>query len=599
MNEVLYGVLIAVGLVAAASLIAGLVGRRVARTPECRECGFSLEGLVLAGVPASAAKPGTSLQLSEEPSGELAPHTSPVNPAVRCPECGGSLVGRGAIRVSGRRRSRPRVARASVVLMLVVGILLADRHAKTQPGGWYTFVPSWVLVRVVPLPTLDVQNLAGKELALRLQGGAPGRPRTLLAEKHRVKLVERLTAQMPLGASPTRESIRKANIEAFTRVLRPESSPALTGPVWEAMLATEPDAFDNSSLDETFQVVNRYADYSHHHKEVRRWFLDRLDSIGSVASLYRCAASSELLRVVVRSQDDAIRVARAFLQPSVRQSFMSSAPGDEIEFQIDWGPVSDCLDPRNPRELPFWILSSQAWFGSGGFGSGGFGGRETVPPAEGLHATPLFMNAFGIYEGPSRDTLFRVAAPLTDGDHVINLLVVLTVPVGDHSVTLDFPLALEAQVVEAQPPTRTVDLAADADAFLCGPITISPRVAREGDRPWPEASVVRVQDLIAQRLRHTRDVAVALRDADHPERSWEIMRFMWMPTDYTDLAELNRRSFESVVTPSIPRDVSRVEVLVTPLDQGVPAGKAVSAGVVDLTHGDPVIVPPETPTIKE
>lgn len=138
------------------ALLLGRRGRRIDTHPICRRCGYDLHGL---------DKPRV------------------------CPECGGELTHRRAMRVGNRRR-RPVVAWAGVLLMLVSGVGLGVVGYERAAGiDWMSNKPVWVLRWEIDYRGPSASAAALEEMFGRYKAGQ------LNAEQVREMVADALAAQ--------------------------------------------------------------------------------------------------------------------------------------------------------------------------------------------------------------------------------------------------------------------------------------------------------------------------------------------------------------------------------------------------------------------
>jgi hypothetical protein len=153
---IVLAVLLALLLVGAALLCAGIIGRRTDDHPVCRRCGFDLVGSVLA-------------------------------PESVCPECGGG-VGTKALRRTGnrqRRRGMMLTGAGLIVSALLILVPTAVLPLLSQP----TSKPTWWLLVEAELGTDELRQAAARELYTRhtigkLEAEDAKRLITIAAEVH-------------------------------------------------------------------------------------------------------------------------------------------------------------------------------------------------------------------------------------------------------------------------------------------------------------------------------------------------------------------------------------------------------------------------------
>jgi hypothetical protein len=119
--------------------IAGMRGRRVGDHPVCRKCGFDLRGRA----------------------------TSSTN----CPECGADITAAGAIAIGDRRRIKPLLWLAAIVLLLwLAGAGLGGWRIGRQID-WIRYEPAAWVIRDAASATGAAKNAAQTELARRMAEG--------------------------------------------------------------------------------------------------------------------------------------------------------------------------------------------------------------------------------------------------------------------------------------------------------------------------------------------------------------------------------------------------------------------------------------------
>ena len=113
---VVIGALVVLVLGGACLLVLAVRGRRIDDHPLCRRCGFDLSGIER-------------------------------GQAARCPECGCSLGVRHAVRIGNRRRRPWQVIGASMLMVIMLGVVSTAIWASATSFDWNSVKPAWLLVR--------------------------------------------------------------------------------------------------------------------------------------------------------------------------------------------------------------------------------------------------------------------------------------------------------------------------------------------------------------------------------------------------------------------------------------------------------------------
>ncbi len=122
-----------------ALLLLGLRGRRMDRTPLCRDCGFDLSGVL--------------------PDGKT------------CPECGSGLNRAKAVRIGRRKRMIPVAATGALLVLLPTGALLLSIYTALTGASLASYKPIALLLTQIRHGNADSVREAGAELLARLQAG--------------------------------------------------------------------------------------------------------------------------------------------------------------------------------------------------------------------------------------------------------------------------------------------------------------------------------------------------------------------------------------------------------------------------------------------